>query len=109
MANGEGAGWRPGGGSGPVRRGPKADWMPTSQQPRSRSRHYKIAALVLLFFTLIAAIVLLYLYLTPPNPPVLLIITTDPAADAADLQAPIDPYGWLSGQDLDKWSQRYDA
>jgi|GEM_PF-5290790 len=109
MAKGEGGGWRPSGGGGPVRRGPKADWIPTAQKPKSRARQFKIAALLLLFLAIVGGGVYLYYRLQPPNPPVLLVITTDPAADAADLQAPIDPYGWMSGQELEKWSNRYDA
>jgi hypothetical protein len=111
MAKGEGAGtgWRPGGGTGPVRRGPKAEWMPTAQQPRSRSRLYKQIGLVLLLGAIIGFGIWLYILVTPPTPPVLLIITTDPAADAIDLQAPIDPYGWMSGTELHEWSERYKA
>ncbi|HEY2909213.1 MAG TPA: hypothetical protein VGI99_03155, partial [Gemmataceae bacterium] len=43
------------------------------------------------------------------SPPVLLVIAADPAADAADLATPIDPYGWLSSKDIVKWSQRYES
>ncbi len=104
---GEGRGWRPGGGSKPVRVGAKAEWMPVAEKPRSRTRRYKQAALVFLGLLLIGAGVWLYYFLLPPTPPVLLVITTDPAADATNLGAPIDPYGWLSSKDLVKWSERY--
>ncbi|MFO0801611.1 MAG: hypothetical protein U0791_00620 [Gemmataceae bacterium] len=106
MAKGEGGGWRPGGGSGPVRRGPKADWMPTAQKPKSRKRPILIAGLFLLFAAILIGIWFLVEFLRPPSPPVLLIITTDPSPDAPNLHAPIDPYGWMSGRDLEKWSER---
>jgi hypothetical protein len=105
----EGGGWRPGGGAGPVRRGPKADWMPTTEPPKRRTRRYLQLVLLLAFFGIVGAGIWLYYLLIPPSPPVLLIITTDPSADATDLQAPIDPYGWLSGQHLKKWTERYEA
>ena len=106
-SKGEGRGWRPSGGSKPVRVGAKAEWMPVAEKPRSRTRRYKQIALVFLGLLLIGAGVWLYYFLLPPTPPVLLVITTDPAADATNLGAPIDPYGWLSSKDLVKWSERY--
>ena len=44
-AKGEGRGWRPGGGSGPVRRGAKPEWIPDAEKPKSRTRRYKQLAL----------------------------------------------------------------
>ncbi|HEY3789148.1 MAG TPA: hypothetical protein VGL71_09850, partial [Urbifossiella sp.] len=100
-------GWRPGGGGEPVRRGPKPEWIPTVQAPKKRTRRYMQAGLIALGCLLIGAGVLLWYLLQPPSPPVLLIVSTDPSTDAIDLHAPIDPYGWRSGEELEKWSKRF--
>lgn len=109
MAGKSEGGWRPGGSSGPVRRGARPDWAPTADTPVRRTRRVKQLGLLALLAGIVGFGIWLAYFLMPPSPPVLLVVSTDPAADAGDLSVPIDPYGWLSGKEFIKWSQRYEA
>ena len=105
---GGGAGWRPGG-TGPARRGPRPEWMPTAEAPKRHGRRLKQFGLAGLTLGVLGLIGLLIWWLWPSRAPALVLVAAPPDKHAGRLDAPIDPYGWASAGRLEKWAADFRA
>jgi hypothetical protein len=94
------------GGPAKPAQGPQYGWKPQDQagQTGHWARRAKLAGLSLGGLGVVAVIIVLILWLRGEKGACLVIVGADPAADAENLGAPLDPYGWRGGERLAAWS-----
>jgi hypothetical protein len=73
--------------------------------PVRTGRWLRAAAFSLGLVAVVAGLVIYINIPTPPPKPALIVVGADPAADAGNLAAPLDLYGWLGGRKMIDWAK----